>query len=64
MGEKVEDRENLFLIWLGRVAVGVGAIFMEIHEDPDNAPSDGPNMVPLTEASIIKKISKIDKLIK
>jgi 2-dehydro-3-deoxyphosphooctonate aldolase (KDO 8-P synthase) len=29
------------------VAVGVDGLFMEIHEDPDNAPSDGPNMVPL-----------------
>ena len=31
------------------VAVGVAAVFMETHEDPDNAPSDGPNMVPLSE---------------
>ena len=29
------------------VAVGVAAVFMEMHEDPDRAPSDGPNMVPL-----------------
>ena len=44
--KKVEDKESLFLI-LARaaIAVGVGAIFMETHEDPDNAPSDGPNMV-------------------
>ena len=28
-------------------AVGVGGIFMETHQDPDNAPSDGPNMVSL-----------------
>lgn len=31
------------------VAVGVAAVFIETHEDPDNAPSDGPNMVPLAE---------------
>ena len=31
------------------IAVGVGGIFMETHEDPDHAPSDGPNMVPLNE---------------
>jgi len=31
------------------VAVGVDGLFLECHEDPDNAPSDGPNMVPLTE---------------
>jgi len=31
------------------VSVGVDAVFMETHEDPDNAPSDGPNMVPLSQ---------------
>jgi 2-dehydro-3-deoxyphosphooctonate aldolase (KDO 8-P synthase) len=31
------------------VAVGVDAVFMETHQDPDNAPSDGPNMVPLDQ---------------
>jgi 2-dehydro-3-deoxyphosphooctonate aldolase (KDO 8-P synthase) len=38
-----------FVPYLARaaVAVGVDALFMEIHDDPDNAPSDGPNMVPL-----------------
>ena len=30
-------------------AVGVAAVFIETHEDPDNAPSDGPNMVPVHE---------------
>jgi len=45
--------------------VGVGAIFMETHEDPDNAPSDGPNMVPLNEIkNLLKKLTEIDKLIK
>ncbi|MEM9422250.1 MAG: 3-deoxy-8-phosphooctulonate synthase, partial [Pseudomonadota bacterium] len=29
-------------------AVGVAGIFVETHQDPDNAPSDGPNMVPLS----------------
>ena len=31
------------------VSVGVDAVFMETHQDPDNAPSDGPNMVPLDQ---------------
>ena len=31
------------------VAVGVAAVFIETHPDPDHAPSDGPNMVPLRE---------------
>jgi 2-dehydro-3-deoxyphosphooctonate aldolase (KDO 8-P synthase) len=41
--------ERRFVPVLARaaVAVGVAAVFMETHEDPDNAPSDGPNMVPL-----------------
>ena len=47
------------------IAVGVGAIFIETHEDPENAPSDGPNMVPLDELkSLLKKLTEIDKLIK
>ena len=47
------------------IAVGVGAIFMETHEDPDNAPSDGPNMVPLSEIkNLLKKLNQIDSLIK
>jgi 2-dehydro-3-deoxyphosphooctonate aldolase (KDO 8-P synthase) len=35
------------------VAVGVAAVFIETHEDPDNAPSDGPNMVPLSELPVL-----------
>ena len=47
------------------IAVGVGAIFIETHEDPDNAPSDGPNMVPLKEMkNLLKKLTEIDNLIK
>jgi len=43
--------QRQFVSVLGRaaVAVGVDAVFMETHEDPDNAPSDGPNMVPLDQ---------------
>ena len=38
---------------------------METHEDPDNAPSDGPNMVPLSEVKdLLKKLSAIDNLVK
>ena len=47
------------------VAIGVGAIFIETHEDPDNAPSDGPNMIPLNEMkNLLKKLVQIDNLIK
>jgi 2-dehydro-3-deoxyphosphooctonate aldolase (KDO 8-P synthase) len=66
MGEKSGGQRE-FVPYLARaaIAVGVGAIFMETHEDPDNAPSDGPNMVPLNEIkSLLKKLTEIDSLIK
>ncbi len=47
------------------VAVGVAAVFLETHQDPDNAPSDGPNMVPLNKLeSLINQLVEIDKLVK
>jgi 2-dehydro-3-deoxyphosphooctonate aldolase (KDO 8-P synthase) len=46
-------------------AVGIAAIFLETHQDPDNAPSDGPNMVPLNKLeSLISRIVEIDNLVK
>ncbi len=66
MGEKSGGQRE-FVPFLARaaIAVGVGAIFMETHEDPDNAPSDGPNMVPLNEVkTLLKKLSEIDNLVK
>ncbi len=66
MGEKSGGQRE-FVPYLSRaaVAVGVGAVFMETHEDPDNAPSDGPNMVPLSEIkSLLKQLVSIDTLIK
>ncbi len=66
MGDKSGGQRE-FVEYLSRaaIAVGVGAIFMETHEDPDNAPSDGPNMVPLSlMPSLLKKLIAIDKLIK
>jgi len=56
-----------FVEYLSRAAaaVGVAAIFLETHQDPDNAPSDGPNMVPLNKLEgLINQIVEIDKLIK
>ena len=47
------------------VAVGVAAVFIETHPDPDNAPSDGPTMVPLSKMpSLLKQLVAIDKLVK
>ena len=42
------------------VAVGVDGLFMETHPDPDNAKSDGPNMVPLSEMKeLLSKLQKV-----
>ena len=66
MGDKSGGQRE-FVEYLARaaVAVGVAAVFMETHPDPDNAPSDGANMVPLSKMpSLLKQLVEIDKLIK
>ena len=66
MGDKTGGQRE-FVEYLARaaIAVGVAAVFIETHPDPDNAPSDGPNMVPLSKMpSLLKQLVKIDKLIK
>ena len=46
-------------------ALGVRNFFLEVHEDPDNAPSDGPNMVPLNKLeNLLRQLFEIDNLIK
>jgi 2-dehydro-3-deoxyphosphooctonate aldolase (KDO 8-P synthase) len=66
MGDKSGGQRE-FVEYLARaaIAVGVAAIFIETHPDPDNAPSDGPNMVPLSKMpDLLKQLIEIDKLIK
>ena len=66
MGDKSGGQRE-FVEYLARaaVAVGVAAVFMETHPDPDNAPSDGPTMVPLSKMSnLLKQLVEIDKLVK
>ena len=66
LGEKSGGQRE-FVEYLSRaaIAVGVAAVFIETHPDPDNAPSDGPNMVPLSKMpSLLNQLVKIDKLIK
>jgi 2-dehydro-3-deoxyphosphooctonate aldolase (KDO 8-P synthase) len=47
------------------VAVGVAAVFMETHQDPDNAPSDGPNMIRLKDLpSILSELAELDAIAK
>ncbi len=59
--------ERRFVPVLARaaVAVGVAGIFIETHEDPDRAPSDGPNMLPLSALEpLLKELIEIDRLVK
>ena len=66
LGEKSGgQREFVEDLARAAAAVGVAAIFIETHQDPDNAPSDGPNMVPLDQLeNLIRQIVEIDNLIK
>ncbi len=59
--------ERRFVPVLARaaVAVGVAGVFIETHEDPDNAPSDGPNMVPLDEMpALVEQLMAFDRVAK
>ncbi len=59
------QRQYVPVLARAAAAVGVAAVFIETHQDPDNAPSDGPNMVPLSELeSLMKSIMAFDKLAK
>ena len=47
------------------VAVGVAGVFVETHQDPDNAPSDGPNMVSLDKMeALLRKLMALDGIAK
>jgi 2-dehydro-3-deoxyphosphooctonate aldolase (KDO 8-P synthase) len=59
--------ERRFVTVLARaaVAVGVAAVFIETHQDPDRAPSDGPNMLPLSSLeALLRELLDLDKLAK
>lgn len=59
------DRRFVPTLARGAAAVGVAAIFMETHPDPDRAPSDGPNMVPLKALpGLVADLLEIDRLTK
>ena len=59
------QREFVKYIARAAVAVGVAGVFIETHQDPDNAPSDGPNMVPLNKLeNLLEQLTKIDDFIK
>lgn len=59
------DRRFVPTMARAAVAVGVAGVFMETHNDPDNAPSDGPNMVKLHDLpELVKNLMAIDRLTK
>ena len=59
------EREFIEYLSKAAIAVGVAGLFIETHQDPDNAPSDGPNMLELSKLeSLLTKLKEIDKLIK
>ena len=59
------EREFVPVLARAAVAVGVAAVFMETHEDPDRAPSDGPNMVPLKALpALLETLIEFDRLAK
>lgn len=59
------DRRMVPVLARAAVAVGVAGLFMETHQDPDNAPSDGPNMIKLTDfPGVLEQLLEIDALIK
>lgn len=59
------QREFVETLASAAVAVGVAAVFIEVHQDPDNAPSDGPCMVRLDNlAKLLTKLKKLDEITK
>jgi 2-dehydro-3-deoxyphosphooctonate aldolase (KDO 8-P synthase) len=59
------QREFAPVLARAALAVGVAAVFIETHEDPDRAPSDGPNMIPLDQMEgLIRRLAAFDRLAK
>jgi 2-dehydro-3-deoxyphosphooctonate aldolase (KDO 8-P synthase) len=59
------EREFVPVLARAAVAVGVAGVFIETHQDPDRAPSDGPNMVPLKQMQgLLQRLVEFDRLAK
>jgi 2-dehydro-3-deoxyphosphooctonate aldolase (KDO 8-P synthase) len=59
------DRSFVPVLARAAVAAGVAGVFIETHQDPDNAPSDGPNMVPLGQfEGLVGELMAIDAVVK
>ncbi len=59
------EREFVAVLARAAVAVGVAGVFIETHPDPDHAPSDGPNMIPLKDfEALVEELQEFDRLAK
>ena len=59
------QREFVPVLSRAAISIGISGLFIEVHEDPDNAPSDGPNMLKLSELKqMLSILVKIDKIVK
>jgi 2-dehydro-3-deoxyphosphooctonate aldolase (KDO 8-P synthase) len=59
------EREFVSVLARAAVAVGVAGVFIETHQDPDRAPSDGPNMLPLSDLeALLRKLMELDSVAK
>ena len=59
------EREYIYDLSKAAIAVGVAGLFLEVHDNPDNAPSDGPNMLKLSDLErFLINIKKLDDLLK
>jgi 2-dehydro-3-deoxyphosphooctonate aldolase (KDO 8-P synthase) len=64
-GSSGGEREFVPALARAAVAVGVAGVFIETHQDPDKAPSDGPNMIPLKEMeALLRRLQDFDRLAK
>ena len=59
------EREYVPVLARAAVAVGIAGVFIETHQDPDNAPSDGPNMIPLKDLPpLLERLMQFDRVAK
>jgi 2-dehydro-3-deoxyphosphooctonate aldolase (KDO 8-P synthase) len=64
-GRSGGQREFAPVLARAAISIGVAAVFMETHEDPDRAPSDGPNMIPLAEMpAVLSTLKALDEVAK
>jgi len=64
-GKSGGQREFVPVLARAAVAIGVAAVFMETHQDPDSAPSDGPNMIPIKELrGVLELLMELDRVAK